>query len=138
LAVLSAIAEFPELIDARFITKERNDAGIYLVTLFINGYESPVIVDDWFPTNHDRLAFASSKDGELWVMILEKAWAKLHGSYTRTEGGKAEFAAQHLLGTPAFTINHKETDADAIWPRLKKYDERDFIMFSSSNSGTND
>ena len=71
-------------------------------------------------------------------MILEKAWAKVHGSYMRTAGGHAEHAAQHLLGTPAFTISHKDTDADTIWPSLKKYDEANFLMFSSSNSGTND
>jgi len=102
------MAEFPERVFARFITKTKNDAGIYLVTLFINGYETPVIVDDWFPSIYGKPAFASTKDGELWAMILEKAWAKVHGSYMRTEGGQTAHAAQHLMGLPAFTIDHSE------------------------------
>lgn len=84
---MSAMAEFPERVYARFLTKEINDAGIYLVTLFINGYEYPVIVDDYFPSVYNQPAFCKTKDGELWAMILEKAWAKVHGSYMRTEGG---------------------------------------------------
>jgi len=87
LAVLSAMAEVPERVFSRFITKTPNKAGIYLVTLFVNGVETPVIVDDFFPIKYNKPAFASTKDGEIWAMILEKAWAKLHGSYLRSEGG---------------------------------------------------
>jgi len=104
--VLSATAEFPERIKARFITKERNVAGVYLVTLFVNGYECPIIVDAWFPSKYNKPAFASTKGLELWPMLLEKAWAKLYGSYMRTTGGLTSHAAHHLMGLPAFTIDH--------------------------------
>jgi calpain-15 len=46
-----------------------------------------VILDDWFPSIFGKAAFCSSLEGEIWAMLLEKAWAKLHGSYCRTEGG---------------------------------------------------
>ena len=42
-------------------------------------------------------------DKELWTMIFEKAWAKLHGSYESIEGGETEDALQYLTG--ACTIN---------------------------------
>ena len=48
--MLSALAEFPDRIKTRIFTREVNSAGIYLVTLFVNGVETPVIVDDWFPS----------------------------------------------------------------------------------------
>lgn len=48
-----------------------------MVMFYLNGVETPVIVDDHFPTKFGRAVFASSRDGELWVMLLEKAWAKL-------------------------------------------------------------
>ena len=36
----------------------------------------------------DTLAFARSmEEGEFWICILEKAWAKLHGSYSMVVGG---------------------------------------------------
>lgn len=86
------MAEVPERVYSRFITKEINEAGIYLVTLFVNGFETPVILDDFFPVVYNRPAFCSSSDGEIWAMLLEKAWAKLHGSYMRTEGGQTAHA----------------------------------------------
>ena len=45
-------------------------------------------MDDNFPVKYEQPAFARSKSkSEIWVMILEKAWAKLFGSYARTEAG---------------------------------------------------
>lgn len=44
----------------------------------------------------------------MWVIILEKAWAKLHKTYARTEGGLPSFATIHLLGTPAESYYHEE------------------------------
>ena len=49
LAVLSSLAEFEDRVKAMFITKEVNAAGIYMVRFFINGNETPVIVDDYLP-----------------------------------------------------------------------------------------
>jgi len=110
LAVLSSMAEDPEDIKALFETKEINDAGIYLMFFFINGVKTPVIVDDHLPSRHGRPAFASSQDGEVWVSLLEKAWAKLHGTYARTEGGLPCFANSHLTGVPTETVRHKELE----------------------------
>ncbi len=49
LSVLSAMAEFPERIEACFHTKEPNSAGIYLMFLYVNGAVTPIIVDDYVP-----------------------------------------------------------------------------------------
>ena len=43
------MAEFKHYIYERFITKEVNSAGCYLLTFFVNGIETPVVVDDYFP-----------------------------------------------------------------------------------------
>ena len=69
-----------------------------------------MILDDWFPSINGKAAFCSSLEGEIWAMLLEKAWAKLHGSYFRADGGFTSHAAQHLLGHPTFSIEHSETD----------------------------
>ena len=111
LAVLSSLAEFPDRVSALFVTKELNAAGIYLVRFFINGNETPVIVDDHLPCNKNGgLAFASSRDDEMWVSILEKAWAKLHGTYARTEGGLPCFACSHLVGVPSESFLHDDVE----------------------------
>lgn len=49
LASVAAIAEFPRLVAARFYTRTTNKAGIYLLSFFVNGIETPVIVDEWMP-----------------------------------------------------------------------------------------
>ena len=79
----------------------------------VDGEILEVVVDDWFPfymdsTGHENFCFARNKrdgcghksEAELWVQILEKAWAKVCGSYEATEMGTAEEAFNNIDGTP--------------------------------------
>lgn len=44
----------------------------------------------------------------MWVPILEKAFAKLIGSYTRIDGAFQEYvAANFMVGTPGRSFDHK-------------------------------
>ena len=134
LACLSSMAERPEQVMARFVNPEINDAGIYLLSLYVNGVKTPVVVDDWIPCKNDRPCFARSNDGELWVCLLEKAWAKLYGTYVRMEGGDPAFAATHLNGAPAQTHWHEQIeDEEAFYAKLKYADERDYTLMSGSH-----
>ena len=87
LSTLSSFAETPARIKKIFLNTEVNEAGIYAVSLYVNGEKRTVVVDDHFPydTNTDRWAMCrpSRDDGvqEIWPLILEKAWAKVFGSY---------------------------------------------------------
>ena len=81
-----------------------------------------MIVDDYLPVHKgtNKLAFAYSKQQELWVSLLEKGWAKLHGSYAATVGGLPNFAANHLAGVPAEAMRHEEhSDLDEFWAMIK-------------------
>lgn len=52
--------------------------------LYINGEPNTVVVDDYFPfceRKNDWAFSRSSTEKEIWVLLLEKAWAKIHGSY---------------------------------------------------------
>ena len=53
LAALSSLAEFEDRVRALFVTQEVNAAGIYMVNFFINGNETPIIVDDYLPVNRN-------------------------------------------------------------------------------------
>lgn len=45
------------------------------------GIWEDIIVDDKFPVQGNEPLFTHGNGNELWVLILEKAWAKLYGSY---------------------------------------------------------
>ena len=62
LAVLSAMAEFPESIRSLFLN-DVNPAGIYSLRFFVNGAPTIVTVDDWVPTQYGEPAFAKAKGG---------------------------------------------------------------------------
>ena len=106
-----------------------------MVKFYINGTETPVVVDDWIPCHpNGRPAFASSREDELWVSILEKAWAKVHGTYARMEGGLPCFAASHLVGVPSESIRHDQIeDPEDFFNMLKLADIRDFTMMAASH-----
>lgn len=68
-------------------------------------------------------------------MLLDKAWAKLQGSYARTEGGFTADAAAHLLGCPNQSLRHedyKENSSD-LWKELVHADSHKYTILCESN-----
>ena len=90
-------------------TKEPNNAGIYVFNFIINGLEKPVIVDDYIPVHHGLPYFASAtQKGVLWPFLIEKAWAKLHGSYCASEYKSSTYASEAILGVPTKPYVHEK------------------------------
>jgi calpain-15 len=65
-----------------------------------------VVVDDFFPSYNGKPAFSRANGFELWVLILEKAYAKVFGSYERIEGGFAEESLRDLTGAPYESLDN--------------------------------
>jgi calpain-15 len=60
-----------------------------------------VTIDDYFPcTEEGGPIFSSGNGNELWVLILEKAYAKVHGNYYTLRGGFANEGMMDLTGSP--------------------------------------
>ena len=116
LSALSAIAEFPKRIADLFLTKEANKAGCYAMRFIVNGEYKEVIVDDYFPYDPKLKgpAFSRAKGNELWVLLLEKAWAKLNGNYENTISGLVHDALAFLLPAPCEFLDHNYEED--IWP----------------------
>lgn len=53
------------------------------MTMYKNGTQITVLVDDYIVCKWSQPVFAQANGNELWVMLLEKAWAKIHGSFDR-------------------------------------------------------
>jgi len=66
---------------------------------------------------------------------LEKAWAKMHGSYQRIESGLPSNALFALTGKPSWRHIHEVTPD--LFKILNSYEKRNFIMVSGT-SGSNE
>lgn len=105
MCALASIAERPSLIERLFVTKEINSNGIYRVKLCKNGEWVTVTIDDFFPCYPlGGPLFSRTHGNELWVLLLEKAYAKLHGSYFSLRGGYASEALIDFTGCPTTTF----------------------------------
>ena len=132
-SVLAALSEFPDRIKSIFNIQEKNPYGVYSVTFYINGAPREVIIDDHFPCYEwGKPLFSHSKANELWVLLIEKAWAKLFGSYTATEEGEIQEIFECLTGTPCTSI--KAADLDQIVKNIPAWLKRGYILTATTSS----
>lgn len=79
-----------------------NKNGIYKVTLRIDGVIQEILVDDFIPvTPSGEPLFCQPNKSEFWVLILEKAWAKAHGSYANIISGTPSEVYKAVTYAPA-------------------------------------
>lgn len=104
----------------------------------------PVVVDDWLPCeSRGKPAFATSKKmNELWVSLLEKAYAKLHGSFEALEGGVVQDALVDLTGGAGEEIDMTTPQAQLdlgsgkLWSQMLRFKEEGFLLGAGSPSGS--
>ena len=114
LSALCVLAERPGRVHRLFRTTEVNAAGIYGARLYLHGEKRLVLVDDALPARGGRPLFAASRtDGELWVSLYEKAFAKVYGSYAAIEAGSTAAVLETLTGAPSTRTRLRAGVADA-------------------------
>eukprot|EP00927_Polykrikos_kofoidii_P037987 TRINITY_DN3220_c0_g1_i1.p1 TRINITY_DN3220_c0_g1~~TRINITY_DN3220_c0_g1_i1.p1 ORF type:complete len:881 (-),score=142.06 TRINITY_DN3220_c0_g1_i1:427-3069(-) len=106
ISAISLLARDSHLIQRLFLAYEP-ERGRCVVRLFQNSRWKEVVVDTLVPCFHDkRLQFARSRDGsEAFVPLLEKAYAKVYGSYRALGGGNMGEALLDLTGAPVEDVN---------------------------------
>ena len=134
LASAAALTEFPNLVYKMFKTKGINKEGYFEIIFFIDGQFQVVIVDDYLPVNKQtgQIAFARPNKNELWVCVLEKAWAKINGGYSNIIKGWMRHVLTTFTGFAHTTYTHTSTDPEVLWKAISNADGEQCIMSSSS------
>lgn len=138
LAAIASLAENPSLVKRLFITDEYNEFGIYQLRICKNGEWVVVTIDDYVPCYmNGGPMFSSANGNELWAILLEKAYAKLHGNYWQLRAGFVSDGMMDLSGCPTKRYKFPENRgimnkilgyADKFWAVLRQADEKGHIM----------
>lgn len=95
--------------------------GLFRFRLWWCGEWTEVLVDDRLPTVHGRLAFLQSQNSDYyWPGLLEKAYAKLHGSYEALKYGSLLDGLADLTGgiTESIPIREDATSCSRLLHKL--------------------
>lgn len=111
-AALACAAEHPETIQRCFVTRFYNPRGIYKMRLFDarNKRWEYITVDDTFPLKNGSLMFMKPNKNELWAILLEKAFAKFCGGYSKLDGGFTHWAWQAITGDHVFMLTQSRRE----------------------------
>ena len=139
LSAIAALCKFPKMIEKLFYIKEKSQEHCYGCYYRISGIWKLVLIDDYFPCYGrygKNFSFSSSNGNELWVVLLEKAWAKLNGNYAKTIGGEPHEVFDVITNSYSEKIRVDAKNADLIWNKFIEAENKGFIMTAGTSGDT--
>lgn len=99
LTIISSLTKYPSIIYQLFNNLHISENGNYEIKFKINNKISILSLDDYFPYNlkTNMPLFCKPYKNSIWVMLLEKAWAKIKGSYLNIDNGSPYDVFESIL-----------------------------------------
>ena len=161
-----------DALDTLFVTGEANAEGVYCVRLWVEEKWKHILLDDRLPCRPDCyvrpgepdavysgapdpargrffsiLAAHSSTLNAMWPCLLEKAWAKLHGSYASIDADNMKDSRlfslncflphslerfQERLPLPSGSSSKNNLSKDEQWKKLELWSAKGWPMTTGS------
>ena len=139
LSALGSLCKFPKLLENLFLFKEKTKEGIYGIYFYINGIKKLVLIDDYFPCisgqGNKALIMGKSEEDEIWVALIEKAFAKINGGYIRIgTGGTPNEVFDVLTEAYSEEIRVTESEEDELWNKLIDGFKKGFVMTAGTSA----
>jgi|TARA_B110000008_G_C16977192_1_gene566353 hypothetical protein len=140
LSSLAVVAEREDLLESVIGVSRRfapimERVGAYFIRLFLGGRWRAIVVDDFIPVKPKKddefaPAFGKASKNQTWVSIVEKAYAKAHGSYAAISGGYVAEGLHDLTGSATEMISFSSTyfDSEEFWVRLVSFSSAGFPL----------
>ena len=138
LSAIGSLCKFPKLIENLFYFKEKTKEHIYGIYFYINGIKKLVLIDDYLPCisshGYKRFAMGKSEEDEIWVALIEKAFAKINGSYIRIgTGGTPNEVFDVFTEAYSEEITVDYNNEDELWKKLIDGFEKGFVMTAGTS-----
>jgi hypothetical protein len=133
LSSASAVAGVPGRIEKIFGQSEYSDDGAFETYFYVRGEKKTVIIDDRIPvldlgtrytTPYPPVNSKPSPAGAWWLVLLEKAFAKLNINYTQLNSGVPGAALRALTGMPVSSHQSNQMSDDELWSIVRDGTER--------------
>ena len=155
LSAIAVVAERADVMDKISPSRVLDPTGRHAFRLFIDGAWQEIVVDNFLPCldpmaklpsklspskikalGDFTLCFSKNRSHQLWVPLLEKAYAKAHGSYAAISGGEISEALLDLTGCPieAIEFDSEGFSSEQTWAKLLSYRLAGFPMGAATST----
>ena len=111
----------PILLKQMCVNQQFSSSGVYQFRFYINGELKPIAVDDYVPYIQDQMISSSCALGgkqDYLLPLMEKAWAKVCGSYEKCGHIHVLEILKSITNNPVVLLHHDLVEQDEIWAKI--------------------